>query len=116
MAIMRGHEAVGRLMSALGIQGRCSRVVIDCRVGGLVHIYTRMVADEQDLDAVADAVAEPGSRAGEPVVRAVRGLEVDELGRVYVPVEDHARLVACLERIRAGVEFPAAEARVALEG
>lgn len=114
MALIRGADAGLRLLEALGLNHQnVDRIVIDVQIRDVVRIYVSHLATEEQMDAAADALVEPSTRAGEPQVAHVGRLEVDEKGRVFVPAAEHARLVRALEEIRR-VEVFNAEHAVAM--
>lgn len=100
MAFARGHEAMGRVLDALGLRGQAvNKLVIVCEVNAPVVVYVKRLAHEEEMDAIADNLIEPAPQ--EVQVATVNGLEVDERGRVFVPAGEVARLRGALERITA---------------
>lgn len=98
--LMAGHEALGRLIEALGLQNRhISKAVIVLAVNQAVVCYVKHFMTEEEVDAVMDQVIEPTTAPAEPQIVTVGGLEVDEQGRVFVPAADYSRLRDALEQI-----------------
>ncbi len=109
-----GRNAMLRVLDALGMSGvGVSRVVIVCDVKDVVRVYVRFSGHEDQIDAVADALIEPAPQ--EVSVTTVGGLEVDDMGRVFVPAADHARMRKALCEILASYDLPATVRRLADE-
>ncbi len=100
MALTRGHEAMGRILDALGMKDQLvNRIVIVAGMSEPVHVYVKRFVHEEEFDALADNLIEPATRGGEVQVTTVGGLEVDEKGRVFVPAAEAAKMRTALREI-----------------
>ncbi len=106
MSIASGQEAAARIMEALGMHQRgVERVVVVADAAGTVQIYVSRKLDCDQVEPLCQALRE----AVVPlVVTEVAGVEVDELGRVYVPAAGHAEALRRMEAdfARKGLECP----------